>query len=384
MFEHFIPLAGREAYRASPHKDRMDLLTQSLVSQRYRPAVIGQHLREWLRFSTELVAHQLVVPTHRSASVVQAYFVRRLACCGSASRKRVIRASIRIFLEADAHGHFRRRVSTQTIPVVSRWMQTAIDDYLTFVRTHRGLAVRTLEKRAWQLTQFAQSVDAMGVARVDAIAPLHLQQFMAQRDQLAVATRRTYAVTLRSFLAWAYGAGLAPVDWRVAVMSPRRFRQAGVRDWLPELDITRILAAVDRSTPIGRRDYAVLVLAARYGLRPSDIRGLSLAALDWRHGILSIQQAKTGRTLVLPLVPDVVEALTAYLRDGRPPTTSRLVFVRHRAPCEPFVATNNLATIVRGALRRAGLAERTGRRGLYLFRHSLSRAVCSRPGARSR
>ena len=49
MFEHFIPLAGRETYRASPHKDRMDLLTQSLVSQRYRPAVIGQHLREWLR-----------------------------------------------------------------------------------------------------------------------------------------------------------------------------------------------------------------------------------------------------------------------------------------------------------------------------------------------
>lgn len=212
----------------------------------------------------------------------------------------------------------------------------------------------------------------MGVARVDAIAPLHLQQFLAQRDQLAVATRRTYAVTLRSFLAWAYGAGLAPFDWRVAVMSPHRFRQAGVRDWLPELDITRILAAVDRSTPIGRRDYAVLVLAARYGLRPSDIRGLSLAASDWRHGILSIQQAKTGRTLVLPLVPDVVEALTAYLRDGRPPTTSRLVFVRHRAPCEPFVATNNLATIMRGALRRAGLAERTGRRGLYLFRHSLA------------
>jgi len=211
----------------------------------------------------------------------------------------------------------------------------------------------------------------MGVARVDAIAPLHLQQFMAQRDQLAVATRRTYAVTLRSFLAWAYGAGLAPFDWRVAVMSPRRFRQAGVRDWLPELDITRILAAVDRSTPIGRRDDAVLVLAARYGL-PSDIRGLSLAASDWRHGILSIQQAKTGRTLVLPLVPDVVEALTAYLRDGRPPTTSRLVFVRPRAPCEPFVATNNLATIMRGALRRAGLAERTGRRGLYLFRHSLA------------
>jgi len=372
MFEHLIPLAGRESYRASPHKDRMDQLTQHLVSQRYRPAVIRQHLREWLQFSTDLVAHQLVVPPHRSAPVVQAYLARRLVHCGSASRARVIRASLRIFLEADAQGHFRRRVSTQTIHVVSPWMQVAIDSYLTFLRAHRGLAARTLEKRAWQLTQFAQGIEATGLTRIDAIAPVHLQQFMAQRDQLAVATRRTYAVTLRSFLRWAYGAGLAPVDLRAAVISPRRFRQAGVRDWLPESDITRILAAVDRSTPTGRRDYAVLMLAARYGLRPSDIRALPLAALDWRHGVLSMQQAKTGRTLVLPLLPDVVEALSTYLRDGRPSTSSRFVFVRHRAPFEPFVATNNLAAIMRAALHRAGLAERTGRRGLYLFRHTLA------------
>jgi len=191
MFEHFIPLAGREAYRASPHKDRMDLLTQHLVSQRYRPAVIGQHLREWLRFSTDLVTHQLAVPPHRSAPVVQAYLARRLARCGTASWARVIRASIRIFLEADAQGHYRRRVSTHTIHVVSPWMQVAIDGYLTFLRAHRGLAARTLEKRAWQLTQFAQGIEAMGLTRIDAIAPVHLQQFMAQRDQLAVATRRS-------------------------------------------------------------------------------------------------------------------------------------------------------------------------------------------------
>jgi len=350
----------------------MDLLAQHLVSQRYGQAAITQHVREWLRFSTYLVAHQVAVAPRSGEPVVQAYLAQRFARGGSASRARVVRASLRIFLDADVQGHFRRRVSTRTIPVVSDWMQAAIDGYLTFLRAHRGLAVRTLEKRAWQLTQFAQSVEAMGLTSLDAIAPVHLQQFMAQRDQPAVATRRTYAVTLRSFLRWAYGAGLAPVDLRVAVMSPRRFRQAGVRDWLSERDVTRILAAVDRSTPTGRRDYAVLVLAARYGLRPCDIRELRLAALDWRHGVLSMQQAKTGRTLVLPLVPDVVEALTAYLRDGRPSTASRFVFVRHRAPFEPFVATNNLAAIMRGALRRVGLAERAGRRGLYLFRHTLA------------
>ena len=97
-----------------------------------------------------------------------------------------------------------------------------------------------------------------------------------------------------------------------------------------------------------------------------------LDAVDWREGVLSITQAKTGRVLTLPLLPEVADALLAYLRDGRPATTSRHVFVRHKAPFEPFVARNNLATIMRQALQRVGLDQREGRRGLYLLRHTLA------------
>ncbi len=123
---------------------------------------------------------------------------------------------------------------------------------------------------------------------------------------------------------------------------------------------------------IGRRDYAVLLLATRYGLRPCDLRQLRLEAVDWREGVLSITQAKTGRVLTLPLLADVADALIAYLRNGRPATPSRYVFVRHKAPFEPFVAANNLATIMRQALQRVGLDQREGRRGLYLLRHTLA------------
>jgi integrase/recombinase XerD len=116
----------------------------------------------------------------------------------------------------------------------------------------------------------------------------------------------------------------------------------------------------------------VLVLAACYGLRPSDIRQLRLDDVHWREGVIAIRQAKTGRPLVLPLLPGVTGALTAYLRHGRPATEARQLFIRHRAPFEPFVAANNLHSIMRTALRRAGLEQRPGRRGLYLFRHTLA------------
>ena len=141
---------------------------------------------------------------------------------------------------------------------------------------------------------------------------------------------------------------------------------------LSQADVDLILTSVDRSTPLGRRDYAILLLAARYGLRPCDIRQLTLDEIDWRGARIDIQQVKTDRPLALPLLPDVAEALSAYLHDGRPASTNRTIFLRHRAPFEPFVVQNNLAAIMRAALRRAGLGDRTGRRGLYLFRHTLA------------
>lgn len=127
---------------------------------------------------------------------------------------------------------------------------------------------------------------------------------------------------------------------------------------------------------MGRPD-AVLILAARYGLRPCDIRQLHLDDLQWGEGILSIRQAKTGRLLTFPLLPEVTDAIIAYLRNGRPATTSPHVFVRHRAPFEPFVAANNLASIMRRALECADLGQRRGRRGLYLFRHTLANQMLS-------
>ena len=87
------------------------------------------------------------------------------------------------------------------------------------------------------------------------------------------------------------------------------------------------MSSTDRSSGIGRRDYALLLLAARYGLRPADIRGMQLEDIRWREGAIVIQQSKTGRKLTLPLLQDVSEALISYLRNGRPPTKARNVFV---------------------------------------------------------
>ena len=370
MLSSFFPADRLESYRTSPYKDRIDRIGQRLVEQRYHPEVTAQHLREWLRVARYLQAQEFRLPLALDAPEVAQYVTDRVIGL-SASRTRFVWAAVRIFLDADEHGNCRRRIGQVPRPAPS-WSGSAVVEYTTFLRSHRGLAPPTVGKRVWQLTRFAAYLEQDGVTRLAAITPRHIHDFLIRLRTQAVATRLTYVTTLRSFFRWAAMTGSLPRDLSAAVPPPRQFKQRGLRDALTEREVTRLLHGVDRSSVIGRRDYAVLLLATRYGLRPCDLRQLRLEAVDWREGVLSITQAKTGRVLTLPLLADVADALIAYLRNGRPATPSRYVFVRHKAPFEPFVAANNLATIMRQALQRVGLDQREGRRGFYLLRHTLA------------
>ena len=158
----------------------------------------------------------------------------------------------------------------------------------------------------------------------------------------------------------------------MAVGGTPRYRLAGIPDTLRNMEVSALLRSVDRKTAVGKRDFAILLLAARYGMRPGDIRQLNLDHIKWRRQQIMLEQSKTRKPLHLPLLQDVSDALIDYLRNGRPQTDFRNIFIRHRAPYEPFCPTDNLPWIVQGALRRAGLAGRGGRKGLYLFRHTLA------------
>jgi len=350
MFSNWFSGDDLERYRTSAHKGRIDGIASSLLRLRYANEVIRQHLHEWLRFSFSLNPEGAQLPDPH-AEIVRRYVDQRVAGC-SASRSRVLRAPVRIFLEADEQGCFRRPVARA--PSTPAWFSPILTPYLHFVREHRGLARRTAKKYIQQLSAFARYLEGVGVTELSCITPGHIREFYENTGHGG--PRRSYGSTLRVF----------------AVPRPRQYRHVNLPDVLSEAEVDRILAAVDQSTALGRRDYAILLLAARYGLRPCDIRQLTLDDVDWRGGRIDLQQLKTGRPLALPLLPDVAHAPSAYIRDGRPASSDRTVFLRHCAPFEPFAPDNNLTENIRGALQRAGLAARPGRRGIYLFRHTLA------------
>jgi integrase len=142
--------------------------------------------------------------------------------------------------------------------------------------------------------------------------------------------------------------------------------------WDQEL-IEKLLGAIDRSSARGKRDYAILLLACRLGLRAGDIRMLRLDHIHWEDSKIEFTQTKTNTLLSLPLTEEVGQALIDYLRSGRPKTTYREVFLQLNPPFKPFTRNNNLHYIVTHWRQLAGITFRTQQhRGLHSLRHSLA------------
>jgi site-specific recombinase XerD len=133
--------------------------------------------------------------------------------------------------------------------------------------------------------------------------------------------------------------------------------------------VQQLLISIDRNTAMGRRDYAILLLLARLGLRSGEVASLELDDIDWNAGQLSVR-GKSGQRSELPLSTEVGQAIAAYLRRGRPHSTSRRVFLRAKAPISGFRGACGVGSIVRHSLQRAGINAPTT--GAHQFRHGLA------------
>jgi site-specific recombinase XerD len=135
-------------------------------------------------------------------------------------------------------------------------------------------------------------------------------------------------------------------------------------------DLARqLLGSINRRTAMGRRDYAILLLLARLGLRAGEVAGIELEDIDWEAGLVSIRR-KGGQRSVLPLPAEVGAAIAAYLRHGRPQNNCRSIFLRIRAPIRGLIDPVAITSVVRNNLVRAGIVAPT--KGAHQFRHGLA------------
>ncbi|MEI8218687.1 MAG: site-specific integrase [Elusimicrobiota bacterium] len=176
---------------------------------------------------------------------------------------------------------------------------------------------------------------------------------------------------LRGFIKYVFDEKLLATDYSQKIPRYKSVIQPKLPSTYAREEIEKLISSVERSSPIGKRNYAIILMAARLGFRASDISNLKFENLHWKTSTIEIEQFKTGKDLVLPLLPDVGNAIIDYLRYGRPKSAEPYVLLTERPPYGHFTTSNVVTHVVQRAFINAGINIKGKRFGPHSLRHSL-------------
>jgi integrase/recombinase XerD len=244
-----------------------------------------------------------------------------------------------------------------------------VPGFFEYLVSERGLRPASVESYRHYLRRFEDWLARTGVTRLDELSPPLLSAYTAERAGLGLAKTsvREGCGALRVFLRYARREGALCRDLADAVEWPQAYRLSGLPRSISWQDVGRVLDMPDRRTPAGKRDYAILVLLATYGLRAREIVAMTLDDIDWKRARLAIPERKAGHSTAFPLSGAAGEALADYLRNGRPQAGDRHVFFRVLAPLRP-VSGAVVSDVARRYLMLAGIG--VPRPGSHTLRHS--------------
>lgn len=256
-------------------------------------------------------------------------------------------------------------VSAESPPSPLSARQETLARFGTYLLVERGLAPGTAEAYVRRARRF---VDGLGGSHE--LADLSARHVTAavQREaaRVSIGSTQFFVAGVRSFLRFCFLKGLVATDLSGAALGVTGRRRSSLPQGISGADAVALLRSCDRRRSAGRRDYAVLLVLLRLGLRAGEVASLTLEDIDWRAGLIVVT-GKGGRADRLPLPVDVGETISGYLRRGRPPVAGRELFVRARAPLGPL-GRGGVSSIVRRACQRAGVAPV----GAHRLRHTLA------------
>ncbi len=330
----------------------------------------AEHYWRWL-------ARQAPVEHQVNADTVRRFLNEHLPACDCPPpvyrQRTTMRAALNQLLGMQGYP----RLQQLRVPA-SAAIEAALSSFDSYLRDIQGLAGATRQSRCHFVRAFLE--DLFGSAPLDfaRLTPSFLIDYITvQAERLTTGSAGVLVTALHSYLRFLQFRGICigipgdtlprPAHWSLVTLPPR----------LTEAELSRFWQGFDRSTSIGKRDYAMARCLADLALRCHEVAELRLENIDWRHGVLSLPHTKTLRADRLPLPELTAQALIDYLRVGRPVCRSRAVFVYQRAPLGEAVRTTTVHGAIDRAFARAGLPWR----GTHVLRHTaaarLLQAGCS-------
>jgi site-specific recombinase XerD len=249
-------------------------------------------------------------------------------------------------------------------------VEGALGQFQQYLRQERSLSEATVINYTPVARSFLSERFPQGAVDCQRITTSDITAFVQRQATLVTSKRAPLVVTaLRSFLRYLFCRGIVAVDLAACVPTIATWSLSKVPRFLAGEQIQKILGSCDKETALGKRDYALLLLLARLGLRAGEVVALTLDDLDWEAGLVTVR-GKGKRVAQMPLPSEVGAALADYLSTGRPECSSRRVFIRGKAPLTGFANSVAICSLVDRALERAEVESEY--RGSHVFRHSLA------------
>ena len=347
----------------APH---IDAFSVWLSEQGFQRRSMGPQLRLVAKFSGWLKA-DVIGPTVLADEQVDR-FLRMMA--PSKSTRAGGRSCLRRLM---AYLRFAGVINQQApAPTVEATpIQCVVSAFEQHLRQAQGLSRATCVQYVPFAEQFLVERFGNGPVELCELRAVDVMGFIQrQAARLSQARAKSATIALRSFLRCLRVRGEVALDLAASVPTVPNWSMTGIPRAIAADDLHAVLQSCRRDTVGGCRDYAILLLLARLGLRSGEIVALTLESIDWDLGCITVVGSKSGQRLPLPLPADVGEAIASYLRRGRPRSGDRALFLSSNAPIRGLGSQTSIGSIVAAAIARAGVHPLHA--GAHQFRHALA------------
>lgn len=352
---------------------QIDQLKVFMLSKGYTPGTLKFYTSSWNRLKQYANSRgvECFTPEFGKEFLNEAYGINNSICLTEREKKH-LRGTI--LLEAFLQAGKLPRVCRKKPPIPSQFilLQNKYADHLFGL----GQKKKSLKSKLSRIKQFLDFLDAEGIQEMSCLTHDNILRFLNfLKPRYSSTARCNILHTVRDFLRYCTAEGIVSENLLKLITT----FNTGLNEKMPscysKAEVARILQSVDRKTTTGKKDYLILILAAKLGLRASDIIRIKLYNIKWDTDVIEFCQQKTGYFTQIPLTEDVRYALLDYLKNSRPQTTFKNVFVRERAPLAPYDDSATIFSIVSKYIKKAGIETGDKHHGPHSLRHSMASSL---------
>lgn len=302
---------------------------------------------------------------------IELYSAQKVSCY-----KALMRRSVLMLLEYQVSGMIYKRMPAKAHDFPFAF-ETPCNMFLNQLREN-GLADGTIRGYRSTIERFVEYLNHHEISDISQVNVPIIYEYLNCLCGCSKSYANRTVRQLRFLFSYLHEEGIYPCDIQGIWPNVRVEQYCNLPETISPDEAKRLLDAVDRGNALGKRNYAILLIAIRYGLRVSDIRALEFCNVDFRNQKLRLTQRKTGKSLEFELFDDVGWALIDYIKNGRPVlSTDSRIFVLHKAPYNGFSDNDNLSQIICRYGREAGLTTAHKRFSMHILRYTLASTLLS-------